>query len=170
MVEEENKTEESSDSSVVEQKSDTSHYIEAIKKIKEDTVSKEDYQKLKDENKMLLDAFAEGKSNPNAEAKVKEEFDFDKARKELFNPEHDLNNLEYVEKALKLRKELIASGKPDPFLPSGKNVIVEQSDIDKANNVAEVLQECIDYADGDSEIFTNELARRTKDTNIRVKR
>ena len=33
-------------------------------------------------------------------------------------------------------------------------------DFAKAEKVAAVLQECVDYADGDSNVFTDELKRR----------
>jgi hypothetical protein len=61
---------------------------------------------------------------------------------------------------LKLRNMVIAEGGKDPFLPNGADYQENQADIDKANYIAKVYQECIDYADGDSQLFTNELMRR----------
>ena len=72
-----------------------------------------------------------------------------------------MTNLEYVSKTLKLRDKLIASGEKDPFLPNGAEYQENQADIDKANYIAKIYQECVDYADGDPQLFTNELMRRT---------
>ena len=71
------------------------------------------------------------------------------------------NNLDYVKLALELRSSLIAEGKPDPFLPMGSQIAPTADDVEKAEKVAQVYQECIDYVDGDSKLFTQELMRRT---------
>lgn len=73
----------------------------------------------------------------------------------------ELTNLEYAQRVLDLRNELLARGEADPFLPNGHNVVIDNFSIEKANNVADVFQQCIDYAQGDNEAFTNELMRRT---------
>ena len=62
---------------------------------------------------------------------------------------------------------MIAEGKPDPFLPIGKQIMPTNEDIEAANRVAEVFQSCVDYAEGDSAVFTNELQRRTIDIKAR---
>lgn len=135
------------------------NYIEAIKEMKENTVAKEDYLKLKEENKQLLQSLVNGEKREIEEEPVK--VDIDELRNDIF--EKDLNNLEYVSKALQLRKELIERGEKDPFLPYGKNILPTDDDIEKAEKVANVLQECVDIADGNSDIFTNELQRRLVD-------
>ena len=91
-------------------------------------------------------------------------------RKKLFGKGNNLNNLEYCDTALQLRDALIENGDKDPFLPFGHNVIATESDIETANRVANVMRECIDYAEGDSDIFTNELQRRTVDISIPKKK
>jgi hypothetical protein len=54
-------------------------------------------------------------------------------------------------------------GEADPFLPVGSRVAPTHDEIETAENVAEIYRECIEYADGNSEVFTNELMRRTVD-------
>ena len=138
-------------------------YLEAIKNLKETTVDRSKYDALKAENKKLLDAVVNGQEiNVPQESKTR---DVQTIREELFNHEH--NNLEYVTLALELRNTLIAEGKPDPFLPVGRQISPTREDEEIAAKCAQVYQECIDYADGDSELFTNELMRRTKDVKIR---
>lgn len=140
---------------------DTSQYIEAIKEMKANSVSKKAYDKLREENKQLLDSLINGKEIELP--KQKEPVDINKIRSTLFNEDKPLNNLDYVSNALKLRDELIERGERDPFLPYGQNISPTDEDVIKADRVATVMKECIEYADGDSELFTNELMRRTND-------
>ena len=88
----------------------------------------------------------------------------------MFSKESNLNNLEYCKAAVELRDALIENGEKDPFLPFGHNVVTTDSDYETANRVASVLKECIDYAEGDSDIFTNEIQRRTVDVVIPKKK
>ena len=90
----------------------------------------------------------------------------DDLRNELFNSPRELTNLEYVTKAMELREALIENGEPDPFLPVGKQISPTRDDLEGAEKVAQVYKECIDYAEGDSEVFTNELMRRTRDVKL----
>ena len=146
----------------------TQDYLSAIKDLKQNSVDRSQYDALKAENKRLLDAVVNGQpaqETPQAVVHTKEEIN--QLRKDLFNPEEQLTNLEYVTKAMELREALMENGNPDPFLPVGKQINPSRDDVEKANIVAQVYQECIDYADGDSEVFTNELMRRTRDVRIR---
>ena len=149
----------------------TNDYIEQIKKLKESSVSKDDYNKLKADNKKLIDALASG---TQIESKVEPKIDavdkINELRKKLFSKGSNLNNLEYCDTALQLRDALIENGERDPFLPFGHNVVATDSDHETANRVANIMRECIDYADGDSDIFTNELQRRTVDVVIPKKK
>lgn len=139
---------------------DSIDYIEAIKEMKQNSVDRSVYNKLKSENKQLLDALVNGKE---IEISKEEPVDIDKLRKDLFNKDGHMSNLEYVSTALKLRDALIEKGERDPFLPYGDKVSLTAEHYDKANQVATVLKECVEFADGDSGIFTAELQRRTKD-------
>lgn len=135
----------------------TQDYLEAIKSLKENSVDRSEYDKLKAENKKLIQAVVNGQE---FEGEAKEEYrDVNVIRDELFNHEH--NNLEYIKLALELRNTLIAKGETDPFLPVGSQISPTADDAEKAEKVAQVYQECIDYADGDSALFTQELMRRT---------
>jgi hypothetical protein len=141
----------------------TQDYIAAIKELKQNSVNREEYDKLKAENKKLLDSIVNGTEvaqQPTVEKKSVEEL------RESYLKE-DQTNLEFITNTLKLREALIAEGKPDPFLPVGEQILPTDDDIAKAQHVAEVLQECVDYANGDSAVFTNELQRRLVDVKIR---
>ena len=71
--------------------------------------------KLREENKQLLDSLINGKEIELP--KQKEPVDIDKIRSKLFDEDRPLSNLEYVSNALKLRDELLEMGERDPFLP-----------------------------------------------------
>lgn len=139
----------------------TQDYISTITEMKKNSVSKESYDKLKSENKQLLDALVNGK---DTEIKQQEPVDIAKLRKDLFNKDGHMSNLEYISNALKLRSALMERGERDPFLPVGDKVSLTAEHYDKAEQVATVLQECVDFADGDSGIFSAELQRRLKDS------
>lgn len=136
-------------------------YIEAIKKLKDSTVPKEDFEKLQDENRRLIQSLINGET---IEAET-EAPDVQELRKELFSEESEMTNLEYMQKIMALRSAIISSGGVDPFLPYGKKIIPTEEDIATANRVAEVITDCIEYADGDSTVFTNELQRRMIDSS-----
>lgn len=137
-------------------------YIEALKQLKATTVSKEEYDKVKAENKRLINDVINGSNDVPKEQPAKP--DITQLRKELFDRDGSLNNLEYVSKALQLRKAIMDEGGEDVFLPVGKKISPTEEDIAAAARLADGLQHCVDYADGDSELFTNELQRITIDT------
>ena len=137
-------------------------YIAAINELKQNSVDRAKYEQLRADNKRLLDSLVNGSTIELPKAEVKP--DINELRKAAFK--EDQSNLEYITNALKLRTALIESGQADPFLPCGEKTLPTDADVATANRVASVLQECVDLADGDSQIFTNELMRRTVDTGM----
>ena len=145
----------------------TQDYLAAIKELKQNSVDRSEYDKLRAENKKLIDAVVNGQSGQEEPVFTKHSKEqIDDLRNELFNSPRDLNNLEYITKAMELREALMENGEPDPFLPVGKQISPTRDDLEGAEKVAQVYKECIDYAEGDSEVFTNELMRRTRDVKL----
>jgi len=140
----------------------TPDYLAAINELKQNSVNREDYNKLKAENKKLLDSIV---NNVPVEVQSPQRKSIEELRAAYLK--EDQTNLEYISNALKLREALISEGKPDPFLPIGEQILPTDEDVAAANKVASVLQECVDYAEGDSAVFTNELQRRLVDVKIR---
>ena len=132
--------------------------ISAINDIKANTVSKEEYNKLKAEKDKYLKALIEGSQVADEK---KEPVDIDELRTSLFTK--DLDNLTFAKKALELRNELIDKEGVDIFVGRGNKYAPTQTDYEAAQRVADAFQSCIDVADGDSEIFTRELMRITND-------
>lgn len=145
----------------------TQDYLAAIKELKENSVNRSEYDKLRAENKRLIDAVVNGQPGQEEQVVVKHSKEqIDDLRNELFNSPRELNNLEFITKTMELREALMENGEPDPFLPVGKQISPTRDDIEGAEKVAQVYKECIDYAEGDSEVFTNELMRRTRDVKL----
>lgn len=151
------------ETNVTEVENDNLDYIETIKQLKQTTVPKTELEKLQAENKKLLDTLLEG-GEMEAAASTAQKRTPDEIRKELFGDNADsLTNLEFAQKAIELREAILDEGGIDPFVPQGSKIIAEDSDFATAEKVAEALKSCIEYADGNSEIFTNELMRITAD-------
>ena len=138
---------------------DNNQYIEALKKMRETTVDRQEYDALKAENKRLINDVLNGVVYDKKE--IKNEDEIQELRLKVFDNENQ-TNLEYAINSLNLRTALIESGKEDPFVSIGSKYIPTQADYDKSNRVALVLQEMVDVADGDPNVFLNEYQRRVR--------
>jgi hypothetical protein len=146
-------------------------YITAINSLKQNSVDKAKYEQLRNENKRLLDSIVNGRELQ--ETPVKENIDVQALRNDLFKENSELTNLEFIEKSLKLRDALLEEDPSnDIFVARGHNIAPTPADYETAERIADVYRQCVEYADGDSEIFTQELMRRTNDVmpNARRKR
>lgn len=141
---------------------DSTDYIAAIKELKENSVSKEDFIKIQEEKRQLLKALVDGDTISTETEKPK------KSLEELRNKAFKQNctNLESVTNILEYRQALIDSGKPDPFLPVSSNTNPDYQDSLDAENVAKCMQDCVDIANGNPDVFNNEWSRRIIDTPV----
>ena len=144
----------------------TPDYLATIQQLKQNSVDKAKYDALRLENKKLLDAVVNGQT-VEVQSQVQKE-DIQTLRNKVFNNPNQ-TNLEYITNALNLRNRLLEEGYDDPFVPQGTQISAVQADYDRANKVATVLQEMVDEADGDPNVFLNEYQRRVKDTSIKKK-
>ena len=144
---------------------DADNYIDIVTKLKENTVSKEDYEKLQEENKKLANTIANGLTVQPKEEPKKAEVDINELRKNFLK--ENQSNLEYAENVLALRNALMEKNpEDDPFLPKGHNINATEQDKIDAQNVADVLQQCIELADGNSDAFTIALQNRMVDIKL----
>lgn len=146
---------------------DNSNYIEALKEMKEKSVPKAEYDKLVQENKQLLQSLVNGEPGPTEKPQA-EPVDLDKIREDLFTK--PMTNMEYIEKVLKFRNEIIEKEGKDVFVGSGKNFVPTNEDYEMAQKVADAFQSCLDIADGNPEVFNRELNRITIDSAPQVGR
>lgn len=133
--------------------------VQAINELKQNSVSKEKYEQVVAEKNKYLKALIDG--NQVAEAQPKEPVDLDALRQKLFGSE--LSELDYAKTALQLRDEIIDREGVDIFVGRGSKSTPTTEDYEAAQRVADAFNQCIETADGDSEIFTRELMRLTND-------
>lgn len=145
----------------------TPDYIATIKELKQNSVDRSKYDALKAEHKRLLDSVVNG-TEVALEVK-KEEPSIQELRNKVFN-NPDQTNLEYITNVLNLRDALIEDGQEDPFVPSSSQYSPDANDYARAQKVATVLQEMVDVADGDPNVFLNEYQRRVKETIVPKKK
>ena len=136
-------------------------YIEVINNLKANSVPKNTYQKLKDENKRLLDSLVNGQQ---VEAPNTPKISNDELRKDLFTKK--LSNLEFVKKTLQIRQNILDETGEDVFATDSTQFSFSDEDKRDAQRVADALQNCVEVADGNSAIFTNELQRILRDTPL----
>ena len=132
-------------------------YIEQIKQLKSKSVPREAFEELEAEHKRLVNELVNGQA---VQVVAEDKPDIAKMRKELFDPEVQYSNVEYWSRTLALRKAVMDEGGMDPFLPYGPNISPTSADEEAAQRVADVVQECLDTADGNNEIFTAALQSR----------
>lgn len=98
---------------------------------------------------------------------VEEKESIEELRHKAFDNPHQ-TNLEYITNVLKLRERLMEEGQEDPFVASSSQYTPTIVDYADAQGVAQALQEMVDVADGDPNVFLNEYQRRVKDTTTPV--
>lgn len=133
------------------------NYLEQIKNLKENTVSKELYEKALAENKKLLSDYVNGTvavENPEVQVTLEQ------ARLAYQQP--GMNNLDQAKATLQLRKKMMENGLGDPFLANGVDPTVQ--DITDAQQVADFLESCIETAQGDAAVFQAEFYRGLQET------
>jgi hypothetical protein len=124
-------------------------YLATIQELKNSTVSREAYDKMRDENKKLLETIINGgqmeapAENTNIDYKAE-------CSKLLTEGKH--TNLDYVKKALEIRNAGLKEG-VDMAMPFGPKAEYSENDTEIADFVANKLQELVDKADGNPSAF-----------------
>jgi hypothetical protein len=146
----------------VEPTPNNQHYIDAINDLKANSVSKERYQKLEEENRNLLDTLVNG--GQITAVTPKEQAPLENLVKEM--REGKLSDIEFVEKALEFRERVLEEQGVDCFVSRGHNITPNEESYKSAQRTADTFKECLEYANGDNEVFINELQRRMLDNPI----
>lgn len=149
--------EQNNETMMEQNQNDNQQYIDAIRELQQNSVSKDKYAKLEKENKQLLDTLVNGGTieavNVEAPKSIED------LRKELYKS-GPRTNLDYVKKSLELRERVMEeTGVDNYFVP---NVINHQ----RAQEIANIYQDCVDAANDDPEAFTRELQKRMFDSPI----
>lgn len=134
--------------------------VDIINNLKENSVSKERYDKLVAENRKLMKSLANGE---RLEGEAPKKPDINELRNSLYGePDGDISNIEYIKRSLALRELNLELHGTDDY--AGPYPTEEQ--LQNAQATAETFQECIDIAQGDDAVFTAELQRHFKDTPV----
>lgn len=139
-----------------------------INELRANSVPKDKYNRLVEENRKLMKSLANGEQ---IEVKAPEKPDIAELDRALYTDDvQHLTDLEMISKTLQLRQALIDETGEDIFIPVGKRFAPEDSDIATAEKVADVFQQCVDAAEGDSRKFIRLLDDRTIDVPMPKKR
>ena len=138
-------------------------YIDTINELKRNTVSREMFDKEREEKKALLSSLVNGTGSVVADEPAKRETTAEIINRAFYAP----NSLEAAKGYMALRERLMEDGGDDPFVgmanPHFKNTGKEYTptavDFAEAARYAEAIQYCIDKADGSNEAFEKEIRR-----------
>ena len=135
-----------------------------LNELRKNTVSKEEYDKIKEENAALFNAVLNGET---IETKQEKKRTVDEIRKDLFNKNTTKTNLDYVKKSLELRNAILERDKVDIFVNTDRFNQLSPSAIEEekkgAEAVANVLQHCVDSAKDNPTMFNMAIADVLKD-------
>ena len=134
-------------------------YLNNLQALKDNTVSRDDYQRLVEDNKKLAKALANGEFTSAEEAKSKPVLTSEEARAKLFNGKKK-PDLQLFSEVLDLRSAVLAEGGRDPFIFSDPEYIPTEQDKLDAERISKSIEEALEYADGDPTIFRTEMMRR----------
>ena len=139
---------------------------EELKKLRENSVPKEEFDRLAQRNKTLSEKYVESLGEQKDKAKEEAAPDVNKMRAELFgNDRKNMTNLEYIDKVCKFRDAAIAAGERDPFLPTGGPDKDSLEARNTAEKVANGLKQMVKDANGSPEAFNALYQARTEDVN-----
>lgn len=133
-------------------------YIDAIQELKSTTVSKDLYNKIVAERDQLIKTVM---TNPptTAPAEVEQVRSLKECNRALFS-ERPKNACDLMSKMLDVRDAALREGEPDPFLSISRHVTPGAMSARRAEEIAQIYRDCLDYADGDPRIFEQEISRR----------
>lgn len=134
--------------------------VDIITEMRQNTVPKDKYNKVMEENQKLMRALANGET-------VQVEAPKKPTALELHDEwanQDGKSSIQIAKDTLALREAMIEEGFRDPFLPNGKDFVPEAQDMKDAEDVAALLQWAVDGANGNSGVFNSLLASKMVDT------
>ena len=163
MAELENKNLEQQGVETPEQDNNNQQYIDIIKDLKANTVSKDRYNQLMEENKTLLQSLVNGEVVTPVAPEVEKP-----PIEDLVNEMRgrNISDISFVEKALEFRDRVLEETGEDCFVSKGHNITPTQESYIAAQRTADIYKECLEYANGDNQAFINELQRRMIDNSL----
>lgn len=153
----------------IQEVDETQKYIDTITQLKANSVSRSDYDRVRDENKKLLEAMVNGKIDETASTEATAKPTIQELRNKAYGKgSENLSDLEYVTTVLDLRDALLEEEGIDHMIPAGKKYSPDLNDQHCAQKAYEALRHCVDVADGDNEVFIQEVTRITVDNGPKM--
>lgn len=122
-------------------------YIDAIREMQKNSVSRDKYNKLEAENKQLLDTLVNG--GTIEQVNVEPEKTTDDLRKMIGNADKTkLNSYEFIKASLELRDKVMAETGDDIFAKDSSYEAMT-----KAQRTASIYQQCLDASNGNPQEF-----------------
>lgn len=140
------------------QDQESTDYIDAINELKNNSVPKDKYERVLAENKKLLKSLTSNVPD-ELQGMAPKKPDIKEAIQPLADRNNHMLSLEFAEASLAYREAVIANGGRDPYLPQGDGANLTAKDYEDAKAMELALKHCIEVADGDSAVFTNEWNR-----------
>lgn len=134
--------------------------VDIITEMRQNTVPKDKYNKVMEENQKLMRALANGETvqveAPKKPTALQLHYEW--------LDQEGKSSIQIAKDTLALRDAMLDEGFRDPFLPNGKDFVPEAQDIKDAEDVAALLQWSIDGANGNSGVFNSLLASKMIDS------
>lgn len=140
----------------------TQDYINTIEEMKKNTVSKEAYEKLREDNAKLIKQLSTSKPEEVKTEVIPTEKEIQDLRNKLSSGK--LNNMQYISTALDLRDAVMKTTGRDCFAPFGKKHI-EDKDAKAAQDSANFYRTCLKEANGNEAVFNSLLSSGLYDVN-----
>ena len=130
----------------------------AYQELKKNSYSKEEFNKLAQENNELKKLIIDDRK-PEQQQEQKLSLD------ELYNNWQKPNqtNLDYCKNMVAYREAVIASGGKDPALPTSASAKITEADAQRVNEIFDIIKNCIEDSDNNSQVFTALLNSKTVD-------
>ena len=146
---------------------DTQKYLDTINELKRNSVSREEYDKVRNENKTLLENLVNGRTLDAAAEEDSPTPTVEELRNKVFGKNcEDLSDLEFITGLCDLRDALLEEEGVDYFAPTGSKYAADYNDKQIAQNTYDAFRHCIDIADGDNGVFIREIERITNDIGV----
>lgn len=131
-------------------------YIAVIQEMKQNTVSRDEYNKLKAENSKLFKALASGEQITNETKQAPKSIE--ELRRDVRSAETSLDGFKA---SLALRAAVLEKTGEDVFVPHGSKILPTDEDKATAARVASTLQEWVEESGDDPLTFARIMEQRT---------
>lgn len=123
--------------------------VKEIQELKKNTVSKEEYEKLKGQNKELIKQIISGGGQ---DMKAEDNPSIEELRKNIFENSDSKTNLEIADNIVKLYDARLKEG-VNIFLPKGNKTQYTRADYEAADHYVETIRSMVTEAEGDPIVF-----------------